>query len=167
MKKIFKWLGILLAAGLVAIQFMRPPRNTAPENPATDFIEQYHPPADVEGVLRVACYDCHSSNTRYPWYAEVQPVGWWINGHIEVAKKEVNFSDFGSYRVRRKYRKLEEMMKQVDTGEMPLPSYQIIHTDAKLTAAQREAFVDWVGSIRDALKAVTPADSLEPPKRQP
>ncbi len=164
MKKIVRWALIVIAAGFVVLQFFRSPKNSAPADPAVDFIAQYHPPADVENVLRVGCYDCHSNETRYPWYAEVQPVGWWLNEHIKNAKGEVNFSEWGSYRVRRKFKKLEEMMTQVQKGEMPLPSYQLLHGDAKLSAEQTRRFLEWVGAMRDTIKATTPADSLARPR---
>jgi hypothetical protein len=162
MKNVIRWAVIVLAVALVAVQFYRPEKNQAPETP-DDFIRAYRPPEQVETVLRAACYDCHSNQTRYPWYAEVMPLGWWLNDHVVEAKRELNFSEFGSYRVRRKFRKLEEMIEQVQKGEMPLASYRLIHLDAELTAAQREDFVAWVGAARDTLKATTPPDSLARP----
>jgi hypothetical protein len=159
MKRVIRWVLVVLAVAFIAVQFYRPPTNSAPET-ADDFLRVYRPPEHVDAVLRAACYDCHSNQTRYPWYAHVMPVGWWLKDHIDDAKREVNFSEFGSYRVRRKFRKLEEMIEQVQKGEMPLASYRLIHTDAELTPAQKEEFVAWVGSVRDSIKATTPPDSL-------
>lgn len=102
----------------------------------------------------------HSNSTRYPWYAEVQPVGWWLNNHIEQGKRELNFSEFAGYCLRRQYRKLEDMVDQLNEGEMPLPSYLIIHTDAKLSREQKDGFVAWVNARRDTMKTNYPADSL-------
>jgi hypothetical protein len=163
MKKILRWLVIVLAVAFIVAQFVRPEQRSARATDA-DFIARYRPPAEVASMLRAGCYDCHSDETRYPWYAEVQPVGWWLKDHIEEAKRELNFSEFGSYRVRRVYRKFEEMAEQVDKGEMPLASYRLMHGDADFTPAQKERFVAWVGAMRDSIKSATPADSLARPR---
>ena len=60
-------------------------------------------PVNVMQILRRSCYDCHSDSTVYPWYAEIQPVGWWLNSHIEDGKRGINFNRFGSYRLMRQY----------------------------------------------------------------
>lgn len=164
MKKILRWVVIVLAVGFAALQLFRPPKNAAAESTGDDFITHYQPPVELGNLLRVSCYDCHSNSTRYPWYAEIQPMGWWLADHITDAKAELNFSEFGSYRIRRKFRKLEEMVTEVEKDEMPLPSYRIIHTDAEFSPAQRELFLNWVGSLRDSIKANTHPDSLARPK---
>ena len=163
MKRILRWVVMLAAAGLVVLQFMRPSRNIPPADPSADFIAQYRPPGEIVNILRAGCYDCHSNETRYPWYAEIQPVGWWLNDHIEDAKGELNFSEWGSYRVRRRFRKLEEMITQVEKSEMPLPSYLWMHADAQLSSEQKRLFLEWVGAMRDTIKSTTPADSLARP----
>ncbi len=164
MKRIIRVALFAVAAALVTVQFFRPAKNIAPTT-GDDFIGLYRPPTEVEQTLRVACYDCHSNQTRYPWYAEVMPLGWWLDDHIVEAKKELNFSEFGSYRIRRKFRKFEEMAEQVKLEEMPLASYRAIHFDASLSAAQKEGFIAWVESMRDTIRATTPPDSLARPAR--
>ena len=149
-----------LAGLLVILQFIRPTKNIAEVASQNDIIKQFHPPQEVESILRTSCYDCHSNSTRYPWYAEVQPVAWWLNNHIQDGKKELNFSEFASYRLRRQYRKLDEMTKQVNEGEMPLPSYLFIHTDAKLSQEQKDRLIAWANAMRDTMKAKYPVDSL-------
>ncbi|HNH22632.1 MAG TPA: heme-binding domain-containing protein, partial [Ferruginibacter sp.] len=107
-----------------------------------------------------SCNDCHSNNTVYPWYAEVQPVAWWLNEHIEDGKKDLNFSEFASYRPRRQYKKLEEINELVKENEMPLNSYLWIHKDAKLSDQQKLTLANWVEATRDTLEARYPIDSL-------
>ena len=158
--RIVKRILMVVAALLVVLQFIRPGKNSSEANPKYDIINYFHPPMQVEKILHTSCYDCHSNVTRYPWYAEVQPIGWWLTGHIKDAQRELNFSDFGSYKPRRQYRKLEDMNTQVNEGEMPLPSYLIIHTDARLSQEQMDLFVGWVNSMRDTMKANYPLDSL-------
>ncbi|MBI3765427.1 MAG: heme-binding domain-containing protein, partial [Ignavibacteriales bacterium] len=149
-----------IAGLLVILQFIRPAKNILRSDSQHDITKQFRPPPEIESILRTSCYDCHSDSTRYPWYAEVQPVGWWLNNHIHDAKQELNFSEFASYRLRRQYRKLEEMIKQVNEGEMPLPSYLIIHTDARLSQQEKDQFVAWVNAMRDTMKTSNPVDSL-------
>jgi hypothetical protein len=161
MKKIIKIVLLLLAGVLVLIQFFRPPRNIAGTASPHDISMVIPAPPDIHAMLRTSCYDCHSSTTRYPWYAEVQPVGWWLNSHIQEGKRELNFSEFGSYRPRRQYRKLEEIAEMVGEGEMPLPSYTLVHRDAKLTQEQRDKLLAWVNAARDSMKRKFPPDSLE------
>lgn len=110
--------------------------------------------------LKVACNDCHSNNTRYPWYAEIQPVAWWLNGHIVDGKRGLNFSEFTSYRIRKQFRRLDDIDELVKKNAMPLSSYNLIHTDAKLTERQKLTIYNWTATLRDTIKANYPADSL-------
>jgi mono/diheme cytochrome c family protein len=161
-KKILKRTLLVLLLAFVVIQFFRPVKNTAggPEAFAKDIATAHDVPADVQLIFQKACYDCHSNNTAYPWYSYIQPVAWWLNDHVKEGKKELNFSEFAGYSIRRKYKKLEEINKEVKEGEMPLESYTLIHTDAKLSDAERLAIANWVTSLRDSMKRVYPEDSL-------
>jgi len=167
MKKILKTIGILLLIAFVIIQFIRPEKNinTSESLMAKDISKVYGVPEDVHNILQTSCYDCHSNNTKYPWYANVQPVAWWLNDHIKEGKKELNFSAFADYRIRRKYRKLEEIIELVDENEMPLSSYTFIHRDANLSKDQKKTITTWATALRDTIKATNPADSLLPPKK--
>jgi hypothetical protein len=160
-RRIAKWTGIAVAGVLLIAQFIRPPRNSAGADGPSDIGSRFHPPQEVANILRVSCYDCHSDATRYPWYAEVQPVGWWLNSHITDGKRQVNFTEIGSYRIRRQYGKLGEMAEQIEQGKMPLPSYLLIHTDAKLSPEGKEMLLSWIRATRDSMKAAYPPDSLE------
>lgn len=165
MKKILKFSAIAVIVIIVGAQFFRPVKNNS--NDQTKHFSTLYPlPDSVEAILTVACYDCHSNNTRYPWYAEIQPVGWWLNGHIQQGKRDINFSEFASYRIRRQYRKLQQIGELIEANEMPLPAYTIIHKDAILTQPQKELLFAWVKSSRDSIAAHTPADSLKQPARR-
>ena len=157
--KIIRLILLVLCGILIILQFVRPPKNVSEVNP-NDITTTFSVHSDVQQILRISCYDCHSNSTRYPWYAEIQPVGWWLNGHIQDAKKELNFSEFASFRVRRQYKKLEEVIEQLNTDKMPLPSYLLIHTDAKLSTDHKNRLTDWANALRDSIKEHYPADSL-------
>ncbi len=160
LKKILKRTFQVLLLALIVIQFIRPAKNKAESISNNDISKLYPVPEDVQTILKTSCYDCHSNNTVYPWYAEIQPVAWWLANHIKDGKKEINFSEFASYRIGRQYRKLDDVNKQIKEGEMPLDFYLWIHKYAKLNEQQKLTIANWVVAIRDTIKANYPADSL-------
>lgn len=147
-KKIF----FVLFAVLIMIQFIRPARNMGPMGTA-DIANQLRMPSKVEGILKTACYDCHSNNTRYPWYAHVQPMGWLLSNHIRDGKDDLNFNEFGAYSKRMQLSKLRAIGSSVKEGSMPLPSYTFLHQDAKLSVEARALVIDWAANTRDSLEA--------------
>lgn len=166
MKKFFKLLFYTIIIALLLVQFYpKPKKNISSGMSSNDITLVHNVPADVQQVLKTSCYDCHSNNTVYPWYASVQPVAMWLGDHIEEGKGDLNFSEFGSYRIGKTYKKLEEINELVKENEMPLYSYTIIHTDAKLDEAKKLLIANWVSSLRDSIKANYPADSLTRKKK--
>lgn len=152
-----------LLAFLVIIQFIRPTKNESPGPFPNDITTQYAMPAEVATVLKRSCFDCHSNNTEYPWYASIQPVAWWLNGHITGAKEELNFSEFTTYSPKKARHKLEEVADAVTEGWMPLKSYLWGHPDAKLSPEEAKLIADWANGIRNQIPA--PAD--EKPEQRP
>lgn len=150
-----KILYVLLAA-LVIIQFIRPSKNQSTGSNAYEINTKFIMPADVKAVMEIACYDCHSNNTRYPWYANVQPVAWWLQGHIIDGKKELNFSEFTIYAPKKQYRKFKEIKEMISTGEMPLESYTWIHKNAVLSKEQATAITEWCDENMAKLPAPEP-----------
>lgn len=156
--KILKKIVLAIAVLLVLAQFVRPPRHTSDVS-GKDIVTKIAIPPEVLSLLRTSCYDCHSNATKYPWYAEIQPVGWWLNSHIQEARRDLNFSEFAGYRLKRQVFKLQQISDQVADEEMPLPSYLIMHSEARLTKGQRDMIVAWATAARDSLKSAYP-DSL-------
>ncbi len=154
-----KKLLLALLVVLLVLQAFRPEKNNS-GNKENDISSLYPVPTNVEQILTKACNDCHSNNTVYPWYAEIQPVAWWLDDHVKDGKKHLNFNEFASYRLAKQYHKLEEVFDEVKGGEMPLESYTVVHGDAKLTEAERSVLMDWSVAVRDTMKARFPADSL-------
>jgi Haem-binding domain len=150
-----------LAAVLLLIQLIRPEKNDSGES-TYDISTKYAVPEDVAGILKVACNDCHSNKTEYPWYANVQPVAWWLNGHVTEGKRHLNFSNFTSRKIAYQNHKFEEVIEMVESHEMPLKSYTYLglHGGANLSAAQRQTLIAWAKMHMDSLKAQYPADSL-------
>ncbi len=150
--RVLKIVLAVFAVLLVGAQFVRPAKNLSPGAPGPDDLTVLRPPpAEVKVVLERACYDCHSNHTRYPWYAEVQPLGWWLANHVKEGKAHLNFSTFGTYPAKRQSRKLEELIEEVEGGKMPLPSYTWTHADARLTPDEIKALTDWAASVRENL----------------
>jgi len=143
--------GIVLFAVFVGIQFFPATLNQSDELLDSDIIVAYDAPNDIESMLRVSCYDCHSNNTKYPWYQNIQPARWIMERHIGKAREELNFSEFGNYSGRKQKSKLKSIASQINDGEMPLTSYTMIHRDAKLSNKKRQLLIEWVGTLRDGL----------------
>jgi hypothetical protein len=159
-KTILKRIFQILLLAFIVIQFIRPEKNKAEGISKNDISTLYPVPANVQAVLKTSCYDCHSNNTFYPWYAKIQPVAWWLNDHVVEGKKKMNFSEFASYSLRKQYHKLEETEEMVKKGEMPLDSYLWIHKNAKLSEDQKATIYNWVSATMDSMKARYPIDSL-------
>ena len=154
----------VLAIVLVGIQLVRPKKNQG-NNQEQHIAKKYAVPAHVEQILKEACNDCHSNYTIYPWYNNIQPVGFWLAHHVDEGKAELNLSEFLSYRPYKQYHKLEETVEMVNEGEMPLNSYTWTHAGARLTQQQKTALVGWAQGIMAEMKAHYPADSLVRPPR--
>jgi hypothetical protein len=157
--KIVKKLLLVLLIAFVVLQAFRPEKNTSGKK-ENDIATQYPVPTEVQQILTKACNDCHSNKTNYPWYAEVQPLGWWLADHVKDGKKHMNFNEFASYRVAKQYHKLEECIDEVKDNAMPLESYTAIHKNAKLTEEEKTVLINWCTMVRDSIKARYPADSL-------
>lgn len=137
----------------VVIQFIRPARNKADSATGTDISSIITVPDSVGMILNKACYDCHSNNTRYPWYANIQPVGWLLSKHIKDGKRDLNFSEFGGYTNRRQLNKLGQISEIISKDEMPLKSYRMMHKDAQLTSNEKALLINWAEKSRDFLQA--------------
>lgn len=145
-----KWILIGIVAALAVMQFIAPQPNASALPPGpNDFIVRYNPPPEIRRMLLTACYDCHSDNTRYPWYAHVQPVGWWLADHVKDGKRHLNFSQFGASPPNRQAKQLDHISDEVTNHTMPLRSYTWIHHDARLTDAQVNALSTWTDALYD------------------
>ncbi len=160
MKKVFKITLIVLLIIFVIIQFFRPTKNRSAGLSINDITSGLIVPPNVQKILKHSCYDCHSNNTRYPWYFNIQPVAWWLNDHIKEGKRELNFSEFGNYKINRQYKKLEEIIEEVETEEMPLFSYTLLHRNVNLNEEQKTLIIKWSKSVREQLKVTYPPDSF-------
>jgi hypothetical protein len=139
MKKVL----LIVLAVLVIAQFIRPSKNSGSADGPKDISHAVAVTPEVDGILRKACYDCHSNHTEYPWYTNVQPVGWWMNHHVNEGKEHLNFSEFADYQQEDRPHIMHEIVEQVEEGEMPIGSYTWIHAEARLSKQERETLVQW------------------------
>ena len=141
-----------LAVILIGIQFFQPLRNQSDGVTASHIERVYAVPQNVKAILTQSCYDCHSNNTRYPWYSRIQPGAWYMARHIKKGKEELNFSTFGEYSARKQRNKFRAMAGQVKDGEMPLSSYTLIHRNAVLSQQDKQVLINWFGTMEDSIK---------------
>jgi hypothetical protein len=154
LKKKLKWMKwcVLAAAVLfAALQFTNPPHTNPPVK--TDFLTVMDPPPKIAAMFRSACYDCHSNETRWPWYSSVAPMSWQIASEVREGRGQLNLSEWPVNDPKRAWKKMEDMSEQIDQKDMPLPKYTLIHADARLTDAQRADLTQWLDGEVDLLKS--------------
>lgn len=140
-----------LLAILVVIQFIKPERNLGEIEGPNHIKNVINYPEDVAEIMTRACFDCHSNKTNYPWYANVQPVAWFLDSHVREGKEHLNFSEFKTYPGKKQAHKLEEVVESMKEGWMPLHSYIWIHKEADLTDAERIKIADWAQQSMTAI----------------
>lgn len=144
-KKIF-FIGLII---FLLMQLYQPARNQSYEQVnTTDFTKVYQVPKNVEAILRTSCYDCHSNNTLYPLYSFIQPTRSFMESHIKKGKENLNFSEYGNYSSRKQNNKLDRIVKQIKSNEMPLNSYTLIHRNAILDNTKKEVIINWITKIQ-------------------
>ncbi len=139
MKKIL----IIILVAFVIIQFFPIDTTNPAPTPGMDFLKIKNTTPEIAGIINASCYDCHSNETRYPWYAHISPASWLLRNHIDEGRKNLNFSTFAVYEPKIQAHKLQECIEMVERKEMPLESYFIGHQDAKLTDEQRKVLVNY------------------------
>jgi hypothetical protein len=146
-------IGLIILVVLILIQFIRPSKNiSAPVITENDISKTYAVTEDVHQIFIKKCYDCHSNNTVYPWYLNIQPVGWWMAYHVREGKEELNFSEFKTYSSKRAAHKLDEISDAVTEGWMPLTSYLWMHANARIQPDEAVAINAWIKTLPVELK---------------
>jgi len=142
-------LGIVIV--LAGIQFVRPDRTNPPIDLARSIDATATVPPAVGAVLKRSCYDCHSSETRWPWYSAVVPMGWGVADHVNEGRSQLNLSEWGAYPPKKRIGILEKMCDEVREGKMPLGQYLWLHRDARLSEADWKSVCDWSTDEADRL----------------
>lgn len=148
MKKIL----IVLLVAFILIQFFPIDQTNPATNEGMDFLKIKKTPEPIAEIIRNSCYDCHSNETAYPSYSNIQPVGWLLKNHIDEGRKELNFSTFATYEPKRQSHKLDEAAEYVEQKKMPLESYLLGHPDAKLTDGQRKEVAQYFRKVQKEIE---------------
>jgi hypothetical protein len=133
-----RWLAVGAIAIVVVLQFKPVDRSNPPVQ------SDIGTSGEIRELLRRACYDCHSNETRWPWYSYVAPVSWFVVGHVDHGRGNLNFSEWPVFDLDEQEHLFEEMWDVMSAGEMPLKSYTLMHRDARLTDREREALMQWI-----------------------
>ena len=149
--KIFKIIGWTLAGLIVLIQFIPVTFPETGEMDENDLFKTTTVPEEVGSIIKNACYDCHSSQTRYPWYTYIAPAKWLIIQDVNKGRKELNFSGWDSLNIRNKIKLLDEIAEEVEEGNMPLPIYTLLHPEGSLNEEEREMLTDWTEQMMNDL----------------
>lgn len=147
-----KKLLIVIIVVFLLIQFFPIDKNNPVATPQLDFLKIKDTPETTAAIIRNSCYDCHSNESKYPWYSNVQPFGWFLANHISEGRKELNFSTFATYDKKRQAHKLDEAVEMIEKGEMPMDSYTIAHKEAQLTAGQKEELIKYFKMVAQDIR---------------
>jgi hypothetical protein len=140
---ILKWAAIVLAMIFIGLQFIRPARTNPPVDEARTIQKHTQITSEVASILDRSCNDCHSNQTRWPWYSNIAPVSWFVADHVNEGREELNFSDWAQYSTKDQAGLLKQMCKEVKSGAMPMKSYLRMHWEAELSDEDKRTLCDW------------------------
>lgn len=143
MRLLFKIIFTIVIIAFAAIQFFQPEKNIG-EISKDHIFRQEQLPENVQLTIQNACLDCHSNNTRYPFYDRIAPVSWMVSKHVIEGKKELNFSEWGTLDAYDKIKALEDIRQELEQNTMPLKAYVVMHREAKLSEEQKTALFFWI-----------------------
>ncbi|ALL06237.1 cytochrome C [Pedobacter sp. PACM 27299] len=142
---------LIFAVLMLLIQLFRRGRNSSASASPNAIEANYQVPKEIGLLLRTSCYDCHSNNTVYPWYSQIQPFSWWLQSHVNDGKKELNFDQFNTYNIKKKKHKLDEVVEVIEKDEMPLSSYTLVHRKAVLSTQDKDKIIAWAKALKNAI----------------
>ena len=151
MLRILKIFIILLALVFAGVQFVRPARVNPPEVAGRGIGEHVRLTPPVKAILDRSCMDCHSNRTEWPWYSNVAPASWLVVDHVNHGRRHLNFSDWARLDREEAGHMLKSICKEAQGGSMPMPSYTLIHRDARLSGDDVKTLCDWAASESERL----------------
>ena len=142
----FRWLAVIGFCLFVVAQFVGPAKTNPVSDPSVALESKLQVDPKVETILNRSCVDCHSNRTRWPWYTNVAPVAWFVIGHVNDGRRDLNLSEWGNYDKRKQTTRLNQMCELAKTGAMPLSSYTPLHPGSKLSGDDVKALCEWAES---------------------
>ena len=153
MLRVLRWVLIVVAVCLVIAQFFGPAKTNPAIDPAQSIESRLQVTPQVSAILDRSCKDCHSNQTRWPWYANVAPVSWLVIGHVNEGRDNLNFSEWGRYTQSDVDGLLKRMCREVKAGVMPLSSYTPLHPGSTLSADDVKTLCAWTDVERARIAA--------------
>ena len=151
--RVTKWILLVGLCLFVVLQFIRPARTNPVSEPSLALESHTKVDAPIAALLDRSCNDCHSNKTRWPWYTNISPVSWFVVGHVNEGRDDMNFSEWGRYDKRTQENMLRDMCELVQEGSMPLSSYTPLHRGSKPTPEDSKMLCTWTERERAALSA--------------
>ena len=138
-------LGVIVAA--VLIQLYRPARTNPPIDPKQEITAVMPVDPAVQTVVNRSCNNCHSNRTVWPSYSQVAPISWGVASDVSDGRRHMNFSEWGTYPSYKQKDLLDKACKLVMQHDMPPFTYNLVHRDAGLSQAERDALCRWTKSV--------------------
>lgn len=160
-KKVLKIVAIVVVAALIVIQFFRIDQTNPRVVQAETLEASVAVPPDISEIISRSCSDCHTNQTIYPWYANVQPMAWFLKNHIDDGRQKMNFSIWNTYPAKKKSKRFEDICEQLESKEMPLPSYLWIHRNSILSESDLAALCDWATQEKAKIDASIASSGLQ------
>lgn len=139
--KLLKKILLALALMLVLIQVIRPAHLNPP------VVAPLVAPEDVMAILKQSCFDCHSNETRWPWYSHIAPVSWLVSNDVEEGREHLNFSEWGTLDDKARRELGEEIIEEISEGEMPLWFYTPLHSGSKVDGRKLATLRTWAAGL--------------------
>jgi len=136
-KKIIKIVLGFLTGFLIGLQFAQEVKTNPPVT------AEIVVPDDLKTILRTSCYDCHSNETKWPWYSYVAPISYLIVDDVKEGREKLNFSEWEKYDEAKKLKLKEEIWEEVEKEDMPLPVYTYLHPESKMDFIKKEKIRKW------------------------
>jgi Haem-binding domain len=139
---------VVAVAFFLGLQVVPVDRKNPPVDPSQSIYATERLPAKVAMTLRRSCHNCHSDQTRWPWYSYVAPVSWMVAHDVHAARRQMNLSEWAGYSERKREEKLNGICEQVVNGDMPEGKYAFLHRRARVAEDERAAICEWVEEAR-------------------
>jgi hypothetical protein len=135
---IFRTIFVLLILAFIGVQYIEVERTNPPVK------ADLQAPSDVKNIFRTSCYDCHSNQTKWPWYSKVAPVSWMIIDDVNEGRSHLNFSEWGNLLSDKKAELKKKILEELKDDEMPPGKYVYLHPGASLEITQKNTLFNWL-----------------------
>lgn len=133
---------MLVIVGIFVILQLIPVNQT---NPLV--VQDVNAPDDIKTLLKTSCYDCHSNESKWPWYSRIAPGSFLISHDVIEGRKHLNFSEFSNLDAFDSTDIADELIEVLEEGEMPILPYLLLHPNASLCDSETKALIGWANTL--------------------